>query len=86
EVGHAGNYLTHPSTFTHCADAMNPKLMNRVNYECWQSQGSTSLHERAMEQARDILATHEPDELPVQTQKEIAEIIRETEKELGVTE
>lgn len=85
EIGHTGNYLTHPSTFKHCADAMNPQLMNRVNYDRWQSQGSTDLHHRAMEKARQLLDTHEPDVLPVQTQKEINEIIRETEKELGVT-
>jgi trimethylamine--corrinoid protein Co-methyltransferase len=84
EVGHTGNYLSHPSTFKHCADAMNPKLMNRVNYDRWKSTGATDLHQRAMERARQILKTHEPKVLPVQTQKEIDEIIKETEKELGV--
>lgn len=84
EVGHSGNYLTHPSTFKHCADAMNPKLMDRVNYDRWKNAGSTDLHHRAMEQARTILETHEPKELPAQTRKEIDEIIKETEKELGV--
>ncbi len=84
EVGHTGNYLTHPSTFKHCADAMNPKLMNRVNYDRWRSMGATDLHQRAMEKARQVLETHEPTALPPQTQKEIDEIIRETEKELGV--
>ena len=84
EVGHSGNYLTHPSTFKHCADAMNPRLMNRVNYDRWQSQGATDLHQRAMERAQTLLETHEPKELPAQTQKEINEIVNETEKELGV--
>ncbi len=84
EVGHTGNYLTHPSTFKHCADAMTPKLMNRVNYDRWKSGGGTDLHERAMEKARQLLETHEPKALPVQTQKEIDEIVRETEKELGI--
>ncbi len=84
EVGHTGNYLTHSSTFKHCADAMNPKLMNRVNYDSWKSMGSTNLQERAMEKAREILETHEPTPLPLQTRKEVDEIIRETEKELGV--
>ncbi len=83
-VGHTGNYLTHPSTFKHCADGMNPKLMNRVNYERWQSEGATDLYQRALDRAKHILETHEPDALPPQTQKEIDEIIRETETELGV--
>ena len=85
EVGHTGNYLTHPSTFKHCADAMNPKLMNRVSYDRWKSQGGTNLHERAMEKARQLLKNHEPKVLPVQTLKEIDEIVRETEKELGIS-
>jgi len=84
EVGHKGNYLTHPSTFKHCSDAMNPKIMNRLNYDRWKAMGETDLHQRAMDRARDIIENHEPTPLPVQTQKEIDEIIRETEKELGV--
>lgn len=84
EVGHTGNYLTHPSTFKHCADAMNPRIMDRVNYDRWKSKGATDLHQRALDRARDLLENHEPKELPVQTRKEIDEIVRETEKELGV--
>ncbi len=84
EIGHAGNYLTHPSTFKHCADAMSPKLMNRETYDRWTSKGATSLHERALEKAREVLENHEPEPLSNQAQKEIQEIIRETEKELNV--
>ena len=84
EVGLTGNYLTHPSTYQHCADGMNPRLMNRVDYERWQSMGATDLHQRALEKARETLENHEPPPLPLQTRKEIDEIIRETEKELGV--
>jgi trimethylamine--corrinoid protein Co-methyltransferase len=84
EVGHAGDFLTHHSTLAHCADFMNPKLMDRVDYEQWKSTGATDLHQRALERARQVLETHEPPALPPQTQKEIDEIIRETEKELGI--
>lgn len=83
-VGHSGNYLTHPSTFAHFGDAMNPALMNRVNYERWKSAGATDLHQRALEKAQKILKEHQPPMLPMQTQKEIDEIVKETEKELGV--
>jgi trimethylamine--corrinoid protein Co-methyltransferase len=84
EIGHTGNYLTHPSTYTHCADAMSPRLMNRENYDRWQSKGSTTLHARALEKARQVMETHTPAPLSDQAKKEIAEIIRETEKELNV--
>jgi trimethylamine--corrinoid protein Co-methyltransferase len=84
EVGHAGDFLSHPSTLEHCADLMNPKLMNRVNYDQWKSTGAADLHQRALERAKQVLEAHEPPNLPPQTQKEIDEIIRETEKELGI--
>ena len=84
EVGHAGDFLTHHSTLEHCTDFMDPKLMNRVNYDQWKSTGATDLHQRALERARQVLEAHEPPTLPPQTQKEIDEIIRETEKELGI--
>lgn len=84
EVGHAGNYLTHMSTFHHCADAMSPKLMNRESYERWVSKGRLSLHDVALEKARSVVESHQPPPIGRQAQKEIDEIIRETEKELGV--
>ena len=84
EVGHAGNYLTHPSTFKHCGDAMSPKLMNRESYARWASRGESNLHERALEKARNVVENHHPAPISRQAQKEIDEIICETEKELGV--
>ncbi len=83
-VGHSGNYLTHPSTFQHCKDPMAPKLMNRETYERWRAGGETSLHQRALAKAREVAAAHEPTPISPHAQKEIDEIIRETEKELGV--
>ena len=83
-VGHSGNYLAHPSTFAHCKDFMSPELMNRETYEKWTSGGETDLHGRAMEKARRVVENHRPTPISRQAQKEIEEIIRETEKELGV--
>jgi trimethylamine--corrinoid protein Co-methyltransferase len=84
EVGHSGNFLTHPSTFEHFRDAMSPQLMNRENYEEWYSKGGSSLHERALAKAKNIVENHQPLPISSQAQKEIDEIIRETEKELKV--
>ena len=84
EVGAKGNYLTHPSTFAHCKDFMSPGLMNRETYESWAAKGESSLHERALEKARRVIASHRPTTISSQAQKEIDEIVRETEKELGV--
>jgi hypothetical protein len=48
------------------------------------SLGGTSLHERALEKAKNIVKNHQPQPIGRQAQKEIDEIIRETEKELKV--
>ncbi len=63
---------------------MSPQLMNRENYEQWRSNGGTSLHERALDKAKSIVEHHQPRPISRQAQKEIEEIIRETEKELKV--
>lgn len=84
EVGHAGNHLTHPATYDHFKDFMSPDLMDRETYESWTSKGGTSLHTRALEHARGVVENHRPTPIGSQAQKEIDEIIRETEKELGI--
>lgn len=83
-VGPGGNFLTHPSTFRHFKNGLFPDLMNRDSHEKWMTEGKPGLHERAVENARQILIHHQPASISTQAQKEIDEIIRETEKELGV--
>ena len=84
EVGHTGNYLTHPSTLHHFSGLVQPRLMNRESYESWSSKGRTDLHESALERARELVENHQPEPISEQAQIEIDEIIRETEKELKV--
>ena len=83
-VGHTGNYLTHSSTLNHFSELIQPRLMNRENYDNWSTKGRTDVHERAMERARELVANHQPKPISEQAQREIHEIIRETEKELKI--
>ena len=85
EVGLTGDYLMHPSTLSLFKALSAPKLMNRENYENWTAGGATDLHQRALLQAQDLVANHYPAPISAQAQKEIDEVIRETEKELGIT-
>lgn len=86
EVGHTGNYLTHPSTLRSFSDLIQPQLMNRESYENWSESGRTDCYERALSKARELVANHHPMPISHQAQKEIEEIIRETEKELNVSD
>jgi trimethylamine---corrinoid protein Co-methyltransferase len=84
ELGRTGNYLTHPSTLNHFSELIQPRIMNRENYDNWSANGRTDVHQRALQRARELVANHHPPPISDQAQKEIDEIIRETEKELKV--
>jgi trimethylamine--corrinoid protein Co-methyltransferase len=84
EVGRTGEYLTHSSTLEHFAGAMVPRLMNRESHQSWTAKGASSLHERALKQAKTVLEKHHPEPLSEQAQKDIQRIILETEKEFKV--
>jgi trimethylamine--corrinoid protein Co-methyltransferase len=84
EVGLTGDYLVHPSTLRLFKQLSAPKLMNRESYENWTAGGSTDLHQRALQQARELVANHQSPPISEQARREIDEIIRETEKELGI--
>lgn len=85
EIGQTGNYLTHQSTFSHYKQFLQPRLMNRETYDRWSAKGKSDLHQRALEKAREIVGTHRPTPISEQAQREIDEIIRETEKEFNIT-
>ena len=84
EIGHKGNFLMHPSTLSQYKSLLRTDLMNRESYERWVAQGQSNTHDRALEMARNLVKNHQPKPISEQAQKEIDEIIRETEKELNV--
>ncbi|HSJ53331.1 MAG TPA: trimethylamine methyltransferase family protein [Anaerolineae bacterium] len=73
EVGPRGDFLGTKHTMRHFRkEQFMPTLIVRDKYETWEAQGSKRAEERARDQAREILATHQPDPLP-------AEVVRELE-------
>jgi trimethylamine--corrinoid protein Co-methyltransferase len=61
-----------------------PELIDRRGMEEWKASGSRDIYQRATEQARDILDTHQPEPLPDGVASQIRSIISDTEEELGV--
>jgi len=51
----------------------------------WAADGSKDLYQRALEEAKHILETHEPDLLSQEARTTIRSIVEETEAELGVS-
>jgi trimethylamine--corrinoid protein Co-methyltransferase len=86
EVGSAKDFLSHEDTYLHMKAMSRPKLIDRSRRDDWQSKGSLDLYNKALEEARRILKTHKPPQLPEATKSSIRSIIRETEEELGVSD
>ena len=84
EVGPAKDFLGHDHTFKHMEEQSQPSLIDRRMREDWQSSGSTDIYQRALEKARHILETHQPEPLPDGVQTTMREIVEEAEKEMGI--
>ena len=84
EVGPRGEYLTLSHTMEHMREnQMWPALFNRDVESTWVTNGSKDLDEVARERARELIAKPNPAPLSQSVQDQLAEIIKETEKELG---
>ena len=84
-VGPGGNYLTDRHTLTWFRkEYYNPKLSNRETRNVWEKSGIKDIREKAREQARKILAEHEPEPVDKTVWEKINTIIKEVEKrEMG---
>lgn len=85
EVGPKGEFLTHPHTSKHMREHQNwPKLFNRDSATTWELEGSKPIDEIAKERAKAMIQA--PNLLPLSDSilEELAYIIKQAEKELGV--
>jgi trimethylamine--corrinoid protein Co-methyltransferase len=77
EVGPGGQYLSHKHTSRHMRERSQAKLFDRQSRHAWSRQATPDLVERAREQARAVLATHQPPPVSDATRAEVEEIIAE---------
>lgn len=84
EVGPFKDFLTHKDTYNNMKIQSQPALMDRKVRAAWEKAGSKNLHEVAMEKARKIIETHQPDPLPDGVADQLRAIVEETENELGI--
>jgi trimethylamine--corrinoid protein Co-methyltransferase len=77
QVGPDGNFLETEHTLRHCREDWQPTLMDRHNYEAWQSAGATTLQERANRKVRRLLETHRAESLPADIAPHLDEYLRE---------
>ena len=83
-VASSGDFLSLDSTYRLMRSQSQPRLIDRRVREDWAAAGGSDLYERAMQEARRLLETHEPEPLPDKTIAALREIVEQTERELGV--
>lgn len=86
-VGPCGNYLAEMETVKMLRSFSDYKILNRKNYGHWEETGSTTIGQRAKEQAFDILKNHKQrNALSDEKVKAIRQVIVDAEEELGVAD
>ena len=84
EVGPGGDYLGHAHTNDHFREVWYPRLIDRRNYNKWESYGKPAMTDRARELVNKILSSHSPVPLDPQAQAEIDAIIARADQRAGV--
>jgi len=78
-----GHYMAEKHTLDHInSERFVPKLCDKRTRGDWEKTGSKDLAKVANERAKEILATHDPDPLPKDIEKELEAKKKEIEKRL----
>jgi trimethylamine--corrinoid protein Co-methyltransferase len=77
-VGPGGNFLSQKHTRKHMRDLFLPKYMDRRPYNEWEEKGDNA-DDWALETARNLLSTHQPDTLDAKVSAEMAKVIASLE-------
>lgn len=84
EVGPGGNFLSLNHTLTHIrSEHYIPRLFDRDTYESWAENDALDIRDKARNQAREILATHEVEPLAPEVKAELSAIIKAAEESYG---
>ena len=76
------NFLGQKHTIAHMREESKPRLIDRTTRGTWEAKGGTDMVQRAREEARRIIKTHQPEPLSEDARKTIREIVESAEKEL----
>ena len=84
-VGSFGDFLSLDATMRHMHDTSQPELIDRRVREDWERRGASDMYTRAMEKARDLLATHTPEPLPDDVLAQVRGIVDKADRERAGT-
>jgi len=75
ELGPTGDYLSHAHTMRHYKEPFYSSLADKGTYSQWERRGATTMEARATQQVEEILASHKPEPLPADVQRDIKKIV-----------
>jgi len=76
-VGPGGNFLSQKHTLKHMRDMFLPQFMDRRPYNEWEERKDEA-HDWALDKARKVLATHQPEPMDPKLSAEMAKIIEKS--------
>jgi trimethylamine--corrinoid protein Co-methyltransferase len=83
KVGPGGHYLAEKHTLNNfLKEHWVPKISDRKPYDTWEKAGAKDIVKVAKEKVKEILATHKPEPISKDAQKEISQILKRYEKEV----
>ena len=78
-IGHEGHFMGEKSTVDTMRKMWRPQLTDVSPYATWSAAGSKSIVERAHEEAKRILSSHQPERLPSGVQQDIRTLLKKAE-------
>lgn len=82
KVGHEGHFLGQKHTIEHFKEMWQPMVTDGATYQAWKASGSKSALDHARDKAKEILKTHIPTPLDEDVRQELANIVKEGERNI----
>ena len=88
DLGHKGNYLSHPHTKKWFREELYipSEVIDRDSLEAWEKKGSKSAWDRAKERVDDLLSKYESPPISNETRKELHAIASHVAEKAGMME
>ena len=83
KVGLGGIFLGQKHTLEHYKkEFWMPEISDKSTFAAWQKIGSKTMDKVAKEKVNEIMATHKPEPIPEDVEREISQILKKAEAEL----
>ena len=86
ELGHKGNYLSHPHTKNWFREELYipSEVIDRDTMEAWEKKGSKSTWDRAQERVDSLLEKYQPSQISDEVKKELRDITTKVANNAGM--